>query len=123
MMPEASSRKDRVYGPCWLIFVSFSLTFMAHRKSGGTTDLGRDSIAKRLGVKIYGDQKVRVGNIIIRQRGTKYHPAENVKRGEDDTLFALVDGTVRFTQKKARSFTGKLVTRMYVSVIPTPATE
>lgn len=91
---------------------------MAHRKSGGTTDLGRDSIAKRLGVKIYGDQKVKVGNIIIRQRGTKYHPAENVKRGEDDTLFSLVDGTVRFKKKKARSFTGKLETRMFVSVEP-----
>jgi len=91
---------------------------MAHRKSGGTTDLGRDSIAKRLGVKIYGDQKVKVGNIIIRQRGTKYHPAENVKRGEDDTLFSLIDGTVRFKKKKVRSFTGKLETRMFVSVEP-----
>ena len=91
---------------------------MAHRKSGGTTDHGRDSISKRLGVKIYGDQKVKVGNIIIRQRGTKYHPAEFVKRGEDDTLFALIDGTVKFTKKKTRSFTGKMQTRMYVSVIP-----
>ncbi len=96
---------------------------MAHRKSGGTTDLGRDSIAKRLGVKIYGDQKVKIGNIIIRQRGTKYHPAENVKRGEDDTLFSLVDGTVHFKKKKARAFTGKLETRMFVSVEPEAGTS
>ena len=91
---------------------------MAHRKAGGTTDLGRDSIAKRLGVKIYGNQKAKVGNIIIRQRGTKYHPGANVKRTEDDTLMALVDGTVKFKQKKTRSFTGKLETRMFVSVEP-----
>jgi large subunit ribosomal protein L27 len=94
------------------------LSFMAHRKSGGTTDLGRDSIAKRLGVKIYGNQKVKTGNIIIRQRGTKYHPGENVGRGEDDTLFSFIDGTVKFKQKKMRSFTGKLETRMFVSVEP-----
>ena len=62
---------------------------MAHRKAGGSTSLGRDSISKRLGVKIFGDQKVKKGNIIIRQRGTKWHPGNNVKRGEDDTLFAM----------------------------------
>ena len=96
---------------------------MAHRKSGGTTDLGRDSIAKRLGVKIYGNQKVKTGNIIVRQRGTKYHPGENVGRGEDDTLFSFIDGTVKFKQKKTRSFTGKLETRMYVSVEPEKETD
>ena len=89
---------------------------MAHRKAGGSTQLGRDSISKRLGVKIFGNQKVKTGNIIIRQRGTKFHPGKNVKRGEDDTLFALKDGVVKFTFKKARNFTGKLVGRRFVSV-------
>lgn len=91
---------------------------MAHRKAGGSTQLGRDSISKRLGVKIYGDQKVKTGNIIIRQRGTKYHPGENVKRGEDDTLFSLIDGVVKFSKKKRVAFTGKLEDRMFVSVVP-----
>ena len=91
---------------------------MAHRKAGGSTSLGRDSISKRLGVKIFGDQKVKKGNIIIRQRGTKWHPGNNVKRGEDDTLFAMEDGIVKFVSKKVKNFTGKLVSRSYVSVIP-----
>jgi large subunit ribosomal protein L27 len=89
---------------------------MAHRKAGGSTQLGRDSISKRLGVKIFGNQKVKKGNIIIRQRGTKWHPGENVKRGEDDTLFALKDGVVKFSSKKVKNFTGKLETRRFVSV-------
>lgn len=90
---------------------------MAHRKAGGSTSLGRDSAAKRLGVKVFGNQKVKTGNIIVRQRGTKWHPAENVKRCNDDTLMALVDGTVKFSTKKVRSFTGQLVLRKYVSVV------
>lgn len=90
---------------------------MAHRKAGGSTQLGRDSISKRLGVKIFGDQKVEKGNIIIRQRGTKFHPGKNVKRGEDDTLFSLIDGFVKFESKKTKNFTGKLVTRRFVSVV------
>lgn len=89
---------------------------MAHRKAGGSTQLGRDSISKRLGVKIFGNQKVEKGNIIVRQRGTKWFPGKNVKRGEDDTLFALKDGKVKFTSKKVRNYTGKLVTRRFVSV-------
>jgi large subunit ribosomal protein L27 len=89
---------------------------MAHRKAGGSTQLGRDSISKRLGVKIFGDQKVKTGQIIIRQRGSKYHAGKNVKQGEDDTLFALADGFVKFSTKKVRAFTGKLVQRRYVSV-------
>ena len=89
---------------------------MAHRKAGGSTRLGRDSISKRLGVKIYGSQKVKAGNIIVRQRGTKIHPGENVGRGEDDTLFAMVDGTVKFLDKKVKKFTGKLIKRKFVSV-------
>lgn len=90
---------------------------MAHRKAGGSTQLGRDSISKRLGVKIYGSQKVSAGNIIVRQRGTKYHPGKNVKRAEDDTLVAMTDGIVEFTNKKARAFTGKMHMRKYVNVV------
>lgn len=94
---------------------------MAHRKAGGSTQLGRDSISKRLGVKIFGNQAVNKGQIIIRQRGTKYHPGKNVKRGGDDTLFALKDGLVQFKTKKTLSFTGQLMKKTFVSVIDTPA--
>lgn len=90
---------------------------MAHRKAGGSTRLGRDSISKRLGVKIYGSQKVDAGNIIVRQRGTKIHPGNNVSRGEDDTLYAKVAGSVEFIDKKVRSFTGRLTKRKFVNVI------
>ncbi|HLB51012.1 MAG TPA: 50S ribosomal protein L27 [Patescibacteria group bacterium] len=90
---------------------------MAHRKAGGSTELGRDSISKRLGVKIFGGQKVSEGNIIIRQRGTKFHPGKNVRRGTDDTIFALQDGVVTFTERKAKDFTGQLVRRRFVSVL------
>jgi large subunit ribosomal protein L27 len=72
---------------------------MAHKKGTGSTRNGRDSNAKRLGVKKYGGQTVQAGNIIIRQRGTKYHPGENVGRGNDDTLFSLIDGIVTFERK------------------------
>ena len=90
---------------------------MAHRKAGGSTQLGRDSISKRLGVKIFGEQKVKPGQIIIRQRGTKFRPGKNVKRAEDDTLFSLKEGLVKFTTKKVRLFTGKLKSRKVVSVL------
>jgi large subunit ribosomal protein L27 len=90
---------------------------MAHRKAGGSTQLGRDSISKRLGVKLFGGQKVGKGNIIIRQRGTKFHPGKNVKRGEDDTLFSMADGVVKFSVRKVKSFTGKMVNRKFVSVV------
>jgi len=89
---------------------------MAHRKAGGSTQLGRDSISKRLGVKIFGGQKVKTGQIIVRQRGTKFRVGKNVKRAEDDTLFALANGIVKFTTKKIRLFTGKLAERKFVSV-------
>ncbi len=90
---------------------------MAHRKAGGSTQLGRDSRAQRLGVKIFGNQKVKTGNIIVRQRGTKFHAGANVKRCNDDTLMAMVDGTVKFLTKKVRNYTGQLVVRQFVSVI------
>lgn len=72
---------------------------MAHKKGQGSTRNGRDSESKRLGVKKYGDQMVRAGNILVRQRGTKFHPGINVGRGKDDTLFAKCDGKVIFQQR------------------------
>jgi large subunit ribosomal protein L27 len=77
---------------------------MAHKKGGGSSNNGRDSNAKRLGVKRFGGEKVRAGGIIVRQRGTKIHPGENVGRGGDDTLFALTDGSVRFRKSGKRTY-------------------
>ncbi|UTW67648.1 50S ribosomal protein L27 [bacterium SCSIO 12643] len=84
---------------------------MAHKKGVGSSNNGRESASKRLGVKIFGGQAAIAGNIIVRQRGTKHHPGDNVGIGKDDTLYSLIDGTVKFT-KKANN-------RSYVSVIPT----
>ncbi|MCU0534273.1 MAG: 50S ribosomal protein L27 [Hydrococcus sp. Prado102] len=83
---------------------------VAHKKGTGSTRNGRDSNSKRLGVKRYGGQVVKAGNILVRQRGTKVHPGKNVGRGNDDTLFALIDGVVTF-EHKDRS-------RMKVSIYP-----
>ena len=83
---------------------------MAHKKAGGSSRNGRDSESKRLGVKLFGGQSARAGNIIVRQRGTKWHPGVNVGIGTDHTLFALEQGAVTFT-KKANG-------RTYVSVNP-----
>lgn len=105
------------YGTLIFVAPTKSETNMAHRKAGGSTQLGRDSISKRLGVKIYGGQKVEEGQIIVRQRGTKFGVGKNVKRGEDDTLFALKSGIVKFLTKKVKKFTGKLETKKIVSVI------
>jgi large subunit ribosomal protein L27 len=88
---------------------------MAHKKGTGSTRNGRDSNAQRLGVKRYGGQNVRAGNILVRQRGTKFHPGNNVGRGSDDTLFALIDGIVTFERK------GK--DRKKVSVYAAPAPD
>lgn len=83
---------------------------MAHKKGAGSSKNGRESHSKRLGVKIFGGQRADAGNIIIRQRGTKHHPGDNVGIGKDHTLFALIDGTVVF-RKKAND-------RSFVSVTP-----
>ncbi|MES9851610.1 MAG: 50S ribosomal protein L27 [Candidatus Thiodiazotropha sp. L084R] len=83
---------------------------MAHKKAGGSTRNGRDSESKRLGVKIYGDQAIKAGNIIVRQRGTQFHNGVNVGIGKDHTLFAKADGTVKFEVKGPRN-------RKYVSVV------
>ncbi len=76
---------------------------MAHKKGVGSSRNGRDSNAQRLGVKKFGGEKVRAGNILVRQRGTKYHPGANVGIGSDDTLFALSDGVVKFERASGRS--------------------
>ena len=78
---------------------------MAHKKAGGSSRNGRDSKSKRLGVKRYGGQSVIAGNILVRQRGTKFHPGQNVDIGRDDTLFAVANGVVQFrTHKNGRQF-------------------
>ncbi|WP_253306033.1 50S ribosomal protein L27 [unidentified bacterial endosymbiont] len=87
---------------------------MAHKKAGGSTRNGRDSESKRLGVKHFGSESVKAGNIIIRQRGTHFHPGVNVGCGRDHTLFALVNGTVQFEVKGPRR-------RKYVSVVAAAA--
>lgn len=79
---------------------------MAHTKSGGSTKLGRDSRSKRLGVKVQDGQKAMAGQIIVRQRGTKYIPGFNVKQGADDTLYAAKNGVVKFTEKIRTRFDG-----------------
>ena len=82
---------------------------MAHKKGAGSSKNGRESESKRLGVKIFGGQKIIAGNIIVRQRGTKHNPGNNVGIGKDHTLFALSDGIVKFTKKRNN--------RSYVSVV------
>ncbi len=79
---------------------------MAHTKAAGSTRLGRESHSKRLGVKLFDGEKVKIGNIIVRQRGTKWLPGENVGRGNDDTLYALKTGTIKFITKKIKRFNG-----------------
>ena len=75
---------------------------MAHKKGQGSVRNGRESHSKRLGIKVYGGQTIRAGGIIVRQRGTRYHPGRNVGRGRDDTLFALADGVVTFDRQGRR---------------------
>ena len=89
---------------------------MAHKKSGGSTQLGRESESKRLGVKIYGGQPANPGQIIIRQRGTKYRAGVNVRRGSDDTLYAVTPGVVEFARRKVKTFAGKLKKATYINV-------
>ena len=72
---------------------------MAHKKAGGSSNNGRDSVSKRLAVKRYGGEAVLAGNILVRQRGTKFHPGANVRIGKDDTLFAVADGKFQFEKK------------------------
>ncbi len=90
---------------------------MAHKKAGGSTSLGRDSVSKRLGVKLFGSQKVVAGNIIVRQKGTKYLAGKNVGTGGDYTLFALKDGVIEFSQIRKTAFSGSGIKKTRVSVV------
>jgi len=83
---------------------------MAHKKAGGSTRNGRDSVSKRLGVKCFGGEAVKAGNIIVRQRGTRFHAGENVGIGKDHTLFATLDGRVEFIERGPKN-------RKYVQVV------
>lgn len=91
---------------------------MAHKKAGGSTALGRDSRAKRLGIKVFGGQFVKEGGIVVRQRGTRYFAGDNIMKGGDDTLLATAAGTIQFKKKRENGFTGRLKEKIYVNIIP-----
>ncbi len=90
---------------------------MSHTKAGGSVKTGRDSESKRLGVKLFGDQFVRAGSVLVRQRGTRMEAGVGVGVGVDHTLFAMRDGIVKFSVKKIQKFTGTKVRRTFVSVL------
>ena len=91
---------------------------MAHKKAGGSTAFGRDSQSKRLGIKLFAGQFAKPGSILVLQRGTKIRPGQNVKKGADDTLFAITSGMVKFNRKKIRKFTGRLEWARFINIIP-----
>ena len=94
---------------------------MAHKKAGGSSAYGRDSQGQRLGTKLYAGEYAKIGNIIVRQRGTVIRAAKNVKVGKDDTLFAMADGIVKFSKRKIKRFTGALKIVTFAHVIPKEA--
>lgn len=89
---------------------------MAHTKAKGSTRLGRESRAQRLGVKLFGGQKVKTGMVLVRQRGSKWYAGANVARGKDDTLYAMKDGVVQFSKRTIKKFTGNLEKTTSVSI-------
>ena len=89
---------------------------MAHKKAGGSTRLGRDSNAQRLGVKLYGGERAKNGAIVVRQRGSKYRPGKNTRLAKDDSILAVSSGLVKYTKKKVRKFNGKLENVQIISV-------
>lgn len=91
---------------------------MAHKKAGGSTSLGRDSASQRLGVKLFAGQFAKAGNILVRQRGSKFHAGLNVKKGVDDTLFATISGWIKFRKIKKRKFDGSLKETRFIDVQP-----
>ena len=91
---------------------------MAHKKAGGSTALGRDSQAQRLGVKLFAGQFAQAGSVLVRQRGSKIRPGKNVKKGGDDTLYALSSGLIKFSRKKIKKFTGNLEWAKFINIIP-----
>lgn len=90
---------------------------MAHKKAAGSTALGRESESKRLGIKVNDGQWAKTGAILVRQRGTKYHPGKNVKIGGDDTLFAMVNGIVKFSTRKLKKYDNSLKTCKIVNIV------
>lgn len=90
---------------------------MAHKKAGGSTALGRDSQPKYLGVKLFGGQKTKIGSVIVRQRGTKFHIGQNVRLGRDYTIYAVKQGVVQFKTKRTRGFDGNTKRVKIVSVV------
>lgn len=90
---------------------------MAHKKAAGSTSNGRDSQAKRLGIKVFGGQTVRAGNIIVRQRGTQFRPGENVGIGKDHTLYALIDGKVEFQERQKRKYDSRVFKIKFVNIV------
>lgn len=90
---------------------------MSKKKAGGSTRNGRDSVAKRLGVKVFGGENVPAGSIIVRQRGTKFHAGENVGMGRDHTLYALSTGTVKFSEKRIEKYDGRRFKDVFVNII------
>lgn len=99
-----------------LLFYYFNYFYMAHKKAGGSSTNLRDSKSKRLGLKLHDGQTAKPGAILVRQRGTKYHPGSNVRKGNDDTLFSTAQGTVKFTSKKLKKFDGRLKQTTIVNV-------
>lgn len=91
---------------------------MAHKKAGGSTSLGRDSQSQRLGVKLFAGQYAKAGAILVRQRGTKFHPGLNVGKGNDDSLFAKVAGVIKFRKLKKQKFDGSIKETKYIDVNP-----
>jgi len=91
---------------------------MSHKKAGGSTKNGRDSNAKRLGVKLFGGQKVVAGNILVRQKGNKFFAGENVGTGKDFTLFALKNGVVKFSEKRLKKYDGRVYRDKLVNIVP-----
>ena len=96
---------------------------MAHKKAGGSTNNGRDSQAKRLGVKVFGNQFVPAGGIIVRQRGTKYFSGKNTGIGKDFTIYATVSGLVKFREKRMKKFDGRTFLDKIIEVEPIELTE
>lgn len=90
---------------------------MSHKKAGGSTRLGRDSQSKRLGVKVHDGEIIKPGMIIVKQRGTRIHPGNNVKKGSDDTIFSTANGKVKFATRKRKRFDGVIKTAKFVSVV------
>jgi len=90
---------------------------MSHKKAGGSTKNGRDSKAKRLGVKLYAGQKVLAGNILVRQKGNTFFAGKNVGTGKDFTLFALKNGTVQFSEKRQKKYDGRVYRNKFVNIV------